>query len=240
MTDAPIPQQLMPRHVAIIMDGNGRWAKKRGMPRAFGHRKGVETLEPIIEACGQWGIEALTLFAFSTENWARPKDEVNALMGLINEFFNKKIDELDRKGVCIRMLGDLTGVPEPQRRVAEAAMARTKDNTGLKLNIALNYGSQQEILRAAQALARKCASGEMAPEDIDDAAFSAQLYTAGLPKVDLLIRTSGEQRISNFLLYQIAYAELVFVQENWPDFTREVFARTLETYVQRDRRFGKV
>ena len=157
MTDAPIPQRLMPRHVAIIMDGNGRWAKKRGMPRAFGHRKGVETLEPIIEACGQWGIEALTLFAFSTENWARPKDEVNALMGLINEFFNKKIDELDRKGVCIRMLGDLTGVPEPQRRVAEAAMARTKDNTGLKLNIALNYGSQQEILRAAQALARKCA-----------------------------------------------------------------------------------
>ena len=131
-------------------------------------------------------------------------------------------------------------MPEPQRRVAEAAMARTKDNTGLKLNIALNYGSQQEILRAAQALARKCASGEMAPEDIDDAAFSAQLYTAGLPKVDLLIRTSGEQRISNFLLYQIAYAELVFVQENWPDFTREVFARTLETYAQRDRRFGKV
>ena len=209
MTDAPVPQQLLPRHVAIIMDGNGRWAKKRGMPRAFGHRKGVEALEPIIEACGQWGIEALTLFAFSTENWARPKDEVNALMGLINEFFNKKIDELNRKGVCIRMLGDLSGVPEPQRR-------------------------------AAQRLARRCASGEMAPEDIDDEAFSAQLYTAGLPKVDLLIRTSGEQRISNFLLYQIAYAELVFVEENWPDFTREVFARALTTYAQRDRRFGKV
>ena len=227
-----------PRHIAIIMDGNGRWAKKRGMPRAFGHRKGVETLEPIIEACGQWGIEALTLFAFSTENWARPKDEVNALMGLINEFFNKKIDELDRKGVCIRMLGDLSGVPEPQRRVAEAAMARTKDNTGLKLNIALNYGSQQEILRAARSLAQKCMDGEMSPGDIDDAAFSAQLYTAGLPKVDLLIRTSGEQRISNFLLYQIAYSEFYFTDTYWPDFKEPQFLEALREYQTRQRRYG--
>ena len=240
MTDAPIGREFMPRHVAIIMDGNGRWAKKRGMPRAFGHRAGVNALEPIIEACGQWGIEALTLYAFSTENWARPKDEVTALMGLINEFFDKKIDELDQKGVCIRMLGDLDGVPDPQRKVAYEAMARTRENTGLKLNIALNYGSQQEILRAARALAAKCSEGKMNPADIDEKTFDAELYTAGLPKVDLLIRTSGEERVSNFLLYQIAYAEFVFVPECWPDFTREVFARTLATYASRDRRFGKV
>lgn len=240
MTDAPIGREFMPRHVAIIMDGNGRWAKKRGMPRAFGHRAGVNALEPIIEACGRWGIEALTLYAFSTENWARPRDEVAALMGLINEFFDKKIDELDQKGVCIRMLGDLDGVPDPQRKAAHEAMARTRENTGLKLNIALNYGSRQEILRAAGALAAKCAEGKMNPGDIDEKTFEAELYTAGLPGVDLLIRTSGEERVSNFLLYQIAYAEFVFVPECWPDFTQEVFARALTAYAGRDRRFGKV
>ena len=240
MSELPIPAELMPRHVAVIMDGNGRWAKKRGMSRAFGHRAGVEALEPIIEACGGWGIEALTLFAFSTENWARPKDEVAALMGLIVEYFNKKIDELDRKGVCIRMLGDLSAVPDLQRETALRAMERTKDNKGLKLNIALNYGGRQEILRAARRLAEKCADGEMRPEQIDEVAFEGELYTAGLPMVDLLIRTSGEERISNFLLYQCAYAEFVFVPEYWPDFTREVFARALETYARRDRRFGKV
>lgn len=240
MMGAPIDRKLMPRHVAVIMDGNGRWAKKRGMPRAFGHRAGVNVLEPIIEACGQWGIEALTLYAFSTENWARPKDEVAALMGLINEFFDKKIDELDQKGVCIRMLGDMDGVPEAQRRVAREAMARTEKNTGLKLNIALNYGSRQEILRAAKALAQRCADGDLTPEAIDEVAFEAELYTSGLPQVDLLIRTSGEERVSNFLLYQIAYAEFVFVPECWPDFTQEVFARALKTYAGRDRRYGKV
>ena len=171
MSELPIPAELMPRHVAVIMDGNGRWAKKRGMPRAFGHRAGVEALEPIIEACGGWGIEALTLFAFSTENWARPKDEVAALMGLIVEYFNKKIDELDRKGVCIRMLGDLSAVPDLQRETALRAMERTKDNKGLKLNIALNYGGRQEILRAARRLAEKCADGEMRPEQIDEVAL---------------------------------------------------------------------
>ena len=240
MTDAPIPQQLMPRHVAIIMDGNGRWAKKRGMPRAFGHRKGVETLEPIIEACGQWSIEALTLFAFSTENWARPKDEVNALMGLINEFFNKKIDELDRKGVCIRMLGDLTGVPEPQRRVAEAAMARTKDNTGLKLNIALNYGGRDEMLHAAKALAARAAAGEIRPEDITRADLEDALYTHGLPDVDLVIRTSGEMRLSNFMLYQIAYSEFVVTDTLWPDFDVRALHEAIAAYQKRDRRFGGV
>ena len=230
----------IPRHVAIIMDGNGRWAKQRGLPRAYGHRQGVLTLEPVIEAAGEWGVEALTIFAFSTENWARPRDEVAALMGLIVEFFNKKIDELDKKGVCIRIIGDLDGVPELQRRTAETAMARTAYNTGLKLNIALNYGSRQEIVRAARLLAEMCSRGQMRPEDIDENALEDALYTRGLPPVDLLIRTSGEERLSNFLLYQCAYAEFVFVPELWPDFTREVFERALLAYFGRARRFGRV
>lgn len=240
MMEPPIAKEQMPRHIAIIMDGNGRWAKMRGMPRAYGHRQGVAALEPIIEACGQWGVEALTLFAFSTENWARPKDEIHALMGLIVEFFNKKIDELDQKGVCIRMLGDLDGVPETQRAAAREAERRTAENTGLKLNIALNYGSRQELVRAAQALAKKCAEGSLRPEEIDERALENELYTRGLPPVDLLIRTSGEMRISNFLLYQCAYAEFLFMPEYWPDFSREVFARALAEYASRSRRFGKV
>lgn len=240
MSNLPIPQEFMPRHVAMIMDGNGRWAKRRGLLRALGHRKGVEALEPIIKACGQWGIESLTLYAFSTENWGRPQDEVAALMGLINEFFDKALENLHENGVRIRILGDLSGAPEKQRAVLMQAIERTKNNTALNLNIAFNYGSQQEILMAAKKLAEQCVRGEMTPDQIDDEAFSGALYTAGLPKVDLLIRTSGEQRVSNFLLYQIAYAEFVFVEECWPDFTPEVFARALETYAKRDRRFGKV
>ena len=230
----------VPKHIGIIMDGNGRWAKKRMQPRVFGHKAGMEALQEVTIAAKNMGVQVLTVYAFSTENWARPKDEVAALMGLIVEYFNKKIDELDRKGVCIRMLGDLSAVPDLQRETALRAMERTKDNKGLKLNIALNYGGRQEILRAARRLAEKCADGEMRPEQIDEVAFEGELYTAGLPMVDLLIRTSGEERISNFLLYQCAYAEFVFVPEYWPDFTREVFARALETYARRDRRFGKV
>lgn len=240
MSNLPIPQEFMPKHVAMIMDGNGRWAKRRGLMRAFGHRKGVEALDPIIRACGEWGIKSLTLYAFSTENWGRPKDEISALMGLINEYFDRAIDELTKSGVRVRIFGDLSGAPAKQRAVMEEAIRRTENNTALNLNIAFNYGSQQEILRAAQTLAEKCVKGEMKPEDIDDAVFSNALYTAGQDKVDLLIRTSGEQRVSNFLLYQIAYAEFVFVDECWPDFTPEVFARALETYARRDRRFGKV
>ena len=240
MNTLPIPKEFMPKHVAMIMDGNGRWAKKRGLMRALGHRKGVEALEPIIKACGDWGIESLTLYAFSTENWGRPVDEISALMGLINEFFEKTIQRLIESGVRIRILGDVNGAPEKQRAVLIDAMERTKHNTALNLNIAFNYGSQQEILRATKALAEKCVRGEMTPDQINDAAFCGELYTAGQQPVDLLIRTSGEMRISNFLLYQIAYAELVFVEECWPDFTPAVFARTLETYARRDRRFGKV
>ena len=240
MSNLPIPQEFMPKHVAMIMDGNGRWAKRRGLMRAFGHRKGVEALDPIIRARGEWGIKSLTLYAFSTENWGRPRDEISALMGLINEYFDRAIDELTKSGVRVRIFGDLSGAPEKQRAVMEEAIRRTENNTALNLNIAFNYGSQQEILRAAQTLAEKCVKGEMKPEDINDAAFSNALYTVGQDKVDLLIRTSGEQRVSNFLLYQIAYAAFVFVDECWPDFTPEVFADALKTYARRDRRFGKV
>ena len=240
MSNLPIPQEFMPKHVAMIMDGNGRWAKRRGLVRALGHRKGVEALEPIIKACGEWGIKSLTLYAFSTENWGRPEEEISALMGLINEFFDKAMDGLEESGVRIRIFGDLSSAPEKQRAVMLEAIERTKHNTALNLNIAFNYGSQQEILRAAKQLAEKCVSGQMKPEEIDDAAFCNALYTEGQPKVDLLIRTSGEQRVSNFLLYQIAYAEFVFVDECWPDFTPEVFAEALKTYARRDRRFGKV
>ena len=236
----PVPKEFMPRHVAIIMDGNGRWAKEKGKPRAFGHRAGVEALEPVIEACDDWGIEALTVYAFSTENWARPKDEVNALMGLLVEYFGKKIERLHEKGVCIRILGDLDGMPETPKKAIRDAQEKTKNNTGLKFNVALNYGSKQELLRAARTLAKKCADGALSPDAISEADFEDALYTKGLPPVDLLIRTSGEERISNFLLYQCAYAEFVFVKENWPDFSREVFGRALETYARRDRRFGKV
>ncbi len=236
----PIPQEFMPKHVAIIMDGNGRWAKERGKPRSFGHRAGVEAMEPIIEACAQWGIEVLTVYAFSTENWARPKDEVNALMGLMVEYISKKLDRLHQNGVRIRILGDLNGVPDAPRRAIEGALEKTRNNPGLKYNVALNYGSRQEILRATKALAKKCAEEGLSPDNITEQDFEAALYTEGLPPVDLLIRTSGEERISNFLLYQCAYAEFVFVPEYWPDFSPEVFARALKTYAGRNRRFGKV
>ena len=238
MNTLPIPKEFMPKHVAMIMDGNGRWAKKRGLMRAFGHRKGVEVLQPIIKACGEWGIESLTLYAFSTENWGRPEDEIAALMGLINEFFEKAIDTLVESGVRIRIFGDLTRAPEKQRDVMLEAIKRTEKNESLNLNIAFNYGSQQEILRAAQALAEKCVRGEMTPDKIDDAAFCGELYTAGQKPVDLLIRTSGEQRVSNFLLYQIAYAEFYVTDTLWPSFTKEELCHAILSFAGRDRRFG--
>ena len=235
-----LPPDHLPAHVAIIMDGNGRWAEKRGLPRSAGHAAGTEALRDIIRASDDWGIQALSLYAFSTENWARSKDEVNALMGLLLKYFNSEIDELDEKNVCIRILGDVDGLPEPQRDAVSRAMERTKDNTGLKLNIALNYGGHAELIRAAQALAAKVAAGEMKPEEITNEAFEAELYTAGLPSVDLLIRTSGEVRTSNFLPWQTAYAEMIFDPVLWPDYDRAHYLKNLREYAARDRRFGGV
>ena len=235
-----LPPSVLPRHVAIIMDGNGRWATSRGLPRSAGHAAGTEALRDIIRASDDWGIEALSLYAFSTENWSRSKDEVQALMGLLLKYFTSEIDELDEKGVKITILGDVDGMPEPQRQALIDAMDRTRDNAGLKLNIALNYGGRAELARAARLLAEEVQRGELDPSDIDEAAFAEKLYTAGLPDVDLLIRTSGEQRTSNFLPWQLAYAEMVFDDCYWPDFDRAHYMKCLGVYAGRDRRFGGV
>lgn len=228
----------LPRHVAIIMDGNGRWAKQHKIRVALGHRRGVETLRAIIRESSDLGIEALSLYAFSTENWRRSPDEVEALMGLLLEFFTSEIDELDEKNVCIRILGDKDGMPEKQRQALYNAENRTGKNTGLKLNIALNYGGRAELVRAAQTLAYKAVQGEIRPEDIDEAALADALYTHGLPDVDLLIRTSGEMRLSNFLLFQCAYAEFEFPTVLWPDFSLDDYHKALDAFARRDRRFG--
>ena len=226
-----LDRQSIPAHVAIIMDGNGRWAKQRGFPRALGHRAGVTRLKEIIRFSSDIGIRALSLYAFSTENWARPKTEIESLCSLFVEFFNKEFDELNENNVCIRALGDTSKFPAEVDRLIRNANQRTKENTGLKLNIAMNYGSRDEIIRAARLASED--PGGVTPEN-----FEKHLYTAGLPDVDLLIRTGGEERVSNFLLYQISYAEFVFPKTFWPDFTQERYIETLKIFSERSRRFG--
>ena len=225
----------IPGHVAVIMDGNGRWAVSRGLPRSLGHRAGTDRLRGIIRLSSDIGVKALTLYAFSTENWKRPSDEVGVLMSLLIEYFNKEIDELDANHVRIKALGDLSRMPAKPREAVENAMRRTAQNDGLKLNIALNYGSRAEIVRAANlaAEAARATGGSITPELLE-----SFLYTADSPELDLLIRTSGEQRISNFLLYQLSYAELMFAEDYWPDFSDERYLECLRTYAQRSRRFG--
>ena len=229
---------ILPRHIAIIMDGNGRWAQRRLLPRAAGHRAGVEAMRQVITRCDELGVEALTVYAFSTENWARSREEVGALMSLLLEYFTREIDELHRKNVRILILGDVDGLPQKQRDAVRAAMERTRGNTGLKLNIALNYGARAELTRAARMLAERAKAGEISPDDIDEDMLSDSLYTAGLPEVDLLIRTSGEQRLSNFLLYQLAYAEFVFDPILWPDVAAAALDRDIAEFQRRQRRFG--
>ncbi len=230
----------MPKHVGIIMDGNGRWAQNRGLPRSAGHAAGTEALREIIRATDDWGISALTIYAFSTENWSRSKEEVSALMNLLLKYFSSEIDELCEKNVRITILGDVEGMPEPQREALIKAMARTEANTGLRLNIALNYGGRAEIMRAVKLIAQKARNNEIEIDDISEKLFADMLYTAGQPDVDLLIRTSGEQRLSNFLPWQTTYAEFVFNDVLWPDYSREVYLQDLHTYASRDRRFGGI
>jgi undecaprenyl diphosphate synthase len=239
MNAVPFDPQHLPRHVGIIMDGNGRWAKNHKLKIAMGHRAGTEALREIIRKSSDIGIQALSLYAFSTENWQRPKAEVDALMGLLLEFFLSEIDELNEKNVRIVILGEKDEFPPEQRMALSRAEIRTFANTGLRLNIAINYGGRAELARAARLLASEVADGVLLPEEINETAMENRLYTAGLPNVDLLIRTSGEMRLSNFLLWQCAYAEFVFVSKLWPDFTPDDYFACIAEYQGRSRRMGK-
>ena len=227
------------RHLAIIMDGNGRWAKAQGKPRTAGHLVGSDNVRTIAIAADQMGIEYLTLYAFSTENWKRSKDEVSYIMNLPSIFFKKYMKEFLDRGFRMNIIGELDALPDKTRKVLEEAMEESRNNTGLNLNICMNYGSQREILLAAKKYAKDVVDGK-ADFTLDEEGFEKYLMTAGFPPVDLLIRTSGEQRISNYLLWQIAYAELEFVPESWPEFTPEVLKRCLDEFGHRDRRFGGV
>jgi len=229
-----------PRHIAIIMDGNGRWANARGLPRAEGHRAGAESVREAVETCRQIGVKFLTLYAFSSENWNRPKKEVNALMKLLERFLREKLPEMLKQNVKLHAIGRLHMLPEKCRGQIDKAIASTRNNTGLNLVLALSYGSREEIVDATRAIASKVAAGELSPDDIDAHLFANHLSTANIPDPDLLIRTSGEFRISNFLLWQISYAEIVISPKNWPDFRDADLRGAVEEYAQRHRRFGKV
>lgn len=228
----------MPRHVAIILDGNGRWAKAKGLPRNYGHTQGAKTVERICEEAYKMGIQYLTVYAFSTENWKRPKEEVDALMKLLRNYMKNCLKTAEKNRMCVRVLGDKTGLDADIReRIAELEQA-TRDNDGLHFQIAINYGSRDEMVRAVRSLAGKVAKGELTPEEIDESLLDHSLDTAGIPDPDLLIRTCGEQRISNFLLWQLAYTEFYFTLVPWPDFTKEELEKAVLAYNRRDRRYG--
>ena len=230
----------LPRHVAIIMDGNGRWAKKRLLNRVKGHEKGVETVREVVRTCRQLGIPTLTLYAFSTENWQRPKSEVNALMALLKRFLTKELDDLLKQGIRLRAIGQIHRLPHGVRDVLEHVIASTADNAGMVLNLALSYGGRNELIEMVQRIAGKVADGRLDVAAIDENVIADHLYTRGLPDPDILIRTSGEMRISNFLLWQLAYTEIFITPTLWPDFSGEEFVEILQQYQHRDRRYGRV
>ena len=225
-------------HIAIIMDGNGRWAAERGLPRAEGHRKGVEAVRRTVSAAQELGITHLTLFSFSSENWSRPRQEINDLFGLLRRFVRRDLADLHKNGVRIRVIGTRAGLERDLLRLIDDAVELTKNNTSLNLTIAFNYGARDEIARAASRIAEDVAKGVLAPADVTQERFATYLDTADLPDPDLLIRTSGELRLSNFLLWQVAYSEFVFVDCYWPDFSREQLEAALAEYQRRNRRFG--
>ena len=229
-----------PNHVAIIMDGNGRWAKARGLPRVAGHRRGADAVRRVVRGAGDLGIPVLTLFAFSTENLTRPADEVSDLMGLLRHYLRNELEELRKNGVRLRVIGNRDGLASDIVGDIADAESMTRGNSRIDVNICINYGSRDEILRAARSLARQVAAGQLAVDGIDVNLFERELLTAGLPDPDLLIRTSGEQRISNFLLWQCAYSELVFVDTLWPDFGKEELEKAIIEYRRRERRYGGV
>jgi undecaprenyl diphosphate synthase len=230
----------LPRHVAIIMDGNGRWARKRHLPREAGHVAGVSAVRGIVRAASDIGLQNLTLYAFSSENWKRPIAEVGALMGLFRAYFKSDLDELVARGVRVRVIGNRSRVTNDIHAMIEDAERRTVENRGLNLTFAFDYGGQEEIAAAARELARAAKEGRLDPETITTELFASRLFTSALPEPDLLIRTSGEHRLSNFLLWQSAYAELLFVDTLWPDFSRQQFVAALEQFAQRERRFGAI
>ena len=230
----------IPQHVAIILDGNGRWAKSKGMPRNYGHVQGAKTVEKICEEAYRMGIQYLTVYAFSTENWNRPADEVDALMGLLRNYMKTCLKTAAKNNMCVRVIGEKSRLDEDIRRRIAELEAATKENTGLHFQIAINYGGRDEIIRAVKKLAKQVQAGELNPEDITQEQFDGALDTAGIPEPDLLIRTCGEQRISNFLLWQLAYTEFYFTPIAWPDFTKEELEKAVAAYNKRYRRYGLV
>ena len=228
----------LPQHLAIIMDGNGRWAEQRRLPRIAGHRKGVETVQQVVRSCRQLGIRHLTLYAFSSENWGRPDEEVGALMGLLAVYLRRELKTMLREGIRLRVIGETTRLPAEVQAILNDAVTRTADRTTMTLTLALSYGSRDEMLRAVRQIGVDIGAGRLAPEQINESVVAEYLDTCGLPDPDLLIRTSGEMRISNFLLWQIAYTELYFSEVFWPDFSEAELQRALEEYARRQRRFG--
>ncbi len=241
MTDLinTIKKNRLPKHIAIIMDGNGRWAKLKGKPRVFGHKNGVKSVRENIEGCAEIGIEFLTLYAFSTENWNRPKLEVKTLMALLVSSLKKELKNLQKNNIKLNTIGNLDLLPEKARNELFEVIKKTENNTGLTLTLALSYGSREEIVNALKNISDKVVNNNIKIEEIDEKIINNHLYTFSLPNVDLMIRTSGEKRISNFLLWQIAYAELYFTNTLWPDFRKDSLFNAIINYQQRERRFGK-
>jgi undecaprenyl diphosphate synthase len=235
-----LKRELLPKHVAVIMDGNGRWAKRQGLPRIMGHKRGVDALKDLLRCCKDWGIQALTAYAFSTENWKRPQEEVDFLMTLFQRVLRQELREMVEENVQIQFVGNLNALPRSLQEEISRSMAETKDNRSIRFTVATNYGGRQEILQACRAIAQKVQQGLLQPDEIDEAVFERHLYTAGISDPDLLIRTSGEMRLSNFLLWQMAYGEIYITDTLWPDFDRVEFSHALSAYQQRERRFGTV
>ncbi|MBW4683967.1 MAG: isoprenyl transferase [Komarekiella atlantica HA4396-MV6] len=242
LQDLPIDlkRELLPKHVAVIMDGNGRWAKRQGLPRIMGHKAGVDALKDLLRCCKDWGIQALTAYAFSTENWKRPQEEVDFLMTLFQRVLRQELREMVEENVQIQFVGNLQALPRSLQREISRSMEETRNNPGIRFTVATNYGGRQEIIQACRAIAEKVQQGLLQPHEINEELFESHLYTAGIADPDLLIRTSGEMRLSNFLLWQMAYGEMYITETLWPDFDRTEFHRALCAYQQRERRFGKV
>lgn len=230
----------IPAHIAVIMDGNGRWAQARGKQRTEGHVEGVKALRRLVDAADRHGVRHLTVFSFSSENWRRPRDEVNFIFGLLYRFVASDLAALHRNNVRVRIIGSKQGLDDGLRRVLGEVEKKTAKNTGLELIVAFNYGGKAELTEATRRIAESVAAGQLRPEDITEQTIEAALFTVGVPDPDVIIRTSGEQRVSNFLLWQGAYSELIFVEENWPDFSEEIFVRVLHQYTARKRRFGGI